>query len=382
MRVRSPEPLLVLVVILASMAALAACRAPTAPAARSSQVTLVPHVFHTDDGQLIPSELGRLTVPENREGSSARTIDIAFVRFKSTSKTPGPPLFLLEGGPGLSGISNTRAIMYALLPVLLDAGDVITFDQRGVGLSRPTMDCPETWAFPLDTVRTRETLVAVARDRARACASFWSARGVDVTACHTNASADDIDAIRSALGVEKMALLGGSYGSHLTLATIRRHGARVSRAIMNGTEGPDDTLKLPSNVQKQIENVARLVAADPAMHRLVPDFQTLMRSVLDRLDRAPVSTMVDDGGREVPITLSRFDLQLITAQNLGSTRVIRQLPAAYYDMAHNDFSWLAGQVLKFSHTPFTSAMTLEMDCASGVSPARATPAGSGDTRRW
>lgn len=352
---------------------LAACREPATPPASRSALTLVPHVFAFADGRAEAAESGRLTVPENREAANSRTIDIAFVRFRSTSKNPGPPIFLLEGGPGLSSLDNTRNVMYPLLPILREAGDVISFDQRGVdGHSRPALTCAETWDFPLDTVRTRDSMLAIARARSRSCAQFWTGHGVDLGAYHTNASADDVDALRAALGAEKMVLLGGSYGSHLVLATVRRHGDKVERIIMNGVEGPDHTLKLPSNIQKQLENIGRLVAADTRMRTLIPDFVGLVRSVLARLEQAPVQAEVVDPatGKPVKVLLSRFDLQMMTARGLGSSAFIRRLPAAYYDMSRGDFTWLGQAMLAVSREPFGRAMSAQMDCASGVSEER------------
>ncbi len=351
----------------------AACRDPRSPQASRDTMTLVPHVFRFADGHAEAAESGRLIVPENRDAPGSRTIDIAFVRFRSTSKNPGPPIFLVEGGPGLSSIDNTRNVMYPLLPILREAGDVITFDQRGVdGHSRPALNCAESWDVPLDTVRTRESLLALARTRSRSCAQFWTSHGVDLAAYHTNASADDIDALRAAIGAEKMSLLGGSYGSHLVLATVRRHGMKVDRIIMNGVEGPDHTLKLPSNIQTHLETIGRLVAADTRMRTLIPDFVGLVRSVLARLEQAPVQAEIADpaSGKPVKLLLSRFDLQMVTAWGLGSSAFIRRLPAAYYDMSKGDFTWLGQAVLALSTQPFGRAMSFQMDCASGVSEER------------
>jgi hypothetical protein len=110
---------------------IAACRESGRTAASGDVLTLVPHVFGFADGHAEAAESGRLTVPENRDAPGSRTIDIAFVRFRSTSKNPGAPIFLLEGGPGLSSIDNTRSVMSPLLPILRDAGDVIRSRKSG-----------------------------------------------------------------------------------------------------------------------------------------------------------------------------------------------------------------------------------------------------------
>jgi pimeloyl-ACP methyl ester carboxylesterase len=87
-------------------------------------------------------------------------------------------------------------------------------------------------------------------------------KGIDLAAFTTEENADDVEALRMALGVKSLTLIAGSYGSHLALAVIRRHSNHLERAILFGTEGLDQTFKLPSNVQATLEKLAALVRAD------------------------------------------------------------------------------------------------------------------------
>jgi len=48
-----------------------------------------PYVFTTQKGEKIDAELGTFFVPENRSDPQSHKIELAFVRFKSTSKHPG-----------------------------------------------------------------------------------------------------------------------------------------------------------------------------------------------------------------------------------------------------------------------------------------------------
>ena len=54
------------------------------------------------------AELGRLRVPENRQEEGSRTIELAFVRLRSTAAEPSPPLFVLPGGPGSRSVPVAR----------------------------------------------------------------------------------------------------------------------------------------------------------------------------------------------------------------------------------------------------------------------------------
>src|SRR5688572_24563083 len=75
---------------------------------KAGDLRIEPYVFESFRGEKVDSELGHLLVPENRQKPSSRLIELAFVRFKSTSKEPGPPIVYLAGGPGGSGISAGR----------------------------------------------------------------------------------------------------------------------------------------------------------------------------------------------------------------------------------------------------------------------------------
>ncbi len=85
-----------------------------------------------------------------------------------------------------------------------------------------------------------------------------------------------------------------SYGTTLALATIKRHGQNIDRSILAGVEGLDDALKLPSDVQQHLADIDRLVKADPTLNRQIPDFLGLMKTVLDRLDKQPITVEIID----------------------------------------------------------------------------------------
>lgn len=307
------------------------------PARRDGRVTAAfdPFALETHDGETIVGELGRLLVPERHARPEGPLIELAFLRLPSTSDAPGPPVVFLAGGPGLSPIDWLRwPRARGWAEALRAAGDLILLDQRGVGLSRPRLDCPQSLALPLDRPVTREELLAEYEARSREAVDFWRDRGVDLGAYNTEENADDVDALREALGVETISLVGESYGSHLGLAVIRRHGARIHRAVLSLVEGPDHTDKLPSTSQRLLE---RLDLAGP-----------LEEALARTEDQA-------------------FELRLVAARSIGDLEFLRLLPAR---LAGADPGWLAREALRLRRRWLGSAMTWAMDCASGVSPER------------
>ena len=70
-------------------------------------LTIEPGTFQAS-GQRLDAEFGTLRVPENRSNPASRTLELKFVRLKSTSPNPGSPIVYLAGGPGGTGIGTAR----------------------------------------------------------------------------------------------------------------------------------------------------------------------------------------------------------------------------------------------------------------------------------
>jgi pimeloyl-ACP methyl ester carboxylesterase len=340
---------------------------------KSGDVTLEPYIFEAQNGQKVEAELGHLFVLENRTNPQSKLIELAFVRFKSTGKNPGTPILYLVGGPGGSAISQGRGVGFQLYMALREAGDFILLDQRGTGMSKPNLTCREQLNYPLDKPLEREELLRLYLEQSRACAQYWRSHGVDLSGYNTNENADDVAALRKGLGIPKLSLFGTSYGTHLSLTTIRRHGENLNRVVIAGIEGPDHTYKLPSNVQSNLEQIAQIYKADANVGKALPDFLGLMQTLLARLEKQPVTVEVTDPEtkQKVNVTVGAFDLQFLIANFLpGRVSAMKRFPAVALAMSKGDFSFLAQISLGARRDTIGSAMSFVMDCASGVSRKR------------
>jgi pimeloyl-ACP methyl ester carboxylesterase len=361
-------------ITLVGLAAIA-CGPATAQDADSLKVDLRERMLTMASGRSVVAQIGRIQVPENRSKSGSRLIEVAFLRVKYAGEHPGTPNVLLAGGPGASGIELVERLVKAGGESALElmGGDLIGIDERGVGLSRPNLRSAVRYDLPLDRPADPALDLALMAERCREVAKGFRSQGIDLSGYNTAESADDIDAIREALGYDKLNVWGRSYGSHLALATLRRHERHVARVIACCPEGPDHTLKLPSQVEACLERLAKLVAADRKLRDAVPDLRALMKLVLDELKKQPVRIKVDHPltGQKVEVAIGKFDVQLLTARALGDSRMMRTLPAAYVAMSRGDFAQVARLiVLNRSQRGVESAMKHMMDCSSGASPAR------------
>ena len=339
---------------------------------KAGELKFEPVIFEAGSGQKVEAERGFLTVPENRRKPDSRLIQIGFVRFKSTSVNPKSPIVYLAGGPGSSGVAAARSARFPMFMALREVGDVIALDQRGVGISKPNLNCLNTLDIPLDKVVSENEYLEAVRERSRECAKYWKEQGADLTGYNTLENADDINDLRKALGVAKINLVGISYGTHLGLTILKRHGKNIERAVLAGVEGLDHTYKLPGNIQLQLEAIAREVKTDPELNAKIPDLPALMKRVLDKVEQSPPMVEFTDPRtqQKVKIPIGKFELQYLTSVGLGDTTMISQLPALFHAMDQGDFSFLAPQVAGLRRRGIGSAMIFMMDCASGISKQR------------
>ncbi len=337
-------------------------------------ITLEPYTFVSAKHESVAAEWGVLRVPENRANPASRRIELAFVRFKSTAEDPGPPIVYLAGGPGNSGIAAARGTRFPLFMALRSVGDVIALDPRGVGASRPLLDCEETEDYPLDQPGDRTRVVNLVREKCHKCAAAIRQQGIDLDGYTVDASAHDVEDLRRALGAESLSLWGISYGTTLGLDIIRLHGDHVHKAILAGAEGTDDMLKKPARVDSILALVARLASRDPAVASDVPDLIGAMRRQIAALQRQPVRVRIKDAATEDPsdsvtVVLGAYDYQWAAYQLFG-TKDYEWLPGFVWTVGQGDFRWWGEITARERRSGIGSAMTFHTDCASGASAER------------
>ncbi len=325
----------------------------------------------THDRREYKADVGTFTVPENRSDPDSNVISLSVMRVKSLNPDAGPPIFILAGGPGGSSTANLLDYLNESRE-LLDQGDLIAVDQRGVGRSRPVLSRRFTRDLPLDEPATREDLIAAYCAVIEESKAYWREQGVDLAGYTTTEAADDIDAVREALGYSTMRLFGRSYGSHFGLSIIRRHGDKVASAVFQGIEGPDHTFKTPRQIERGLEDLDALIERDETLNEQIPSFLTLVRRVLRKFKKGPINVEIDLGEKKgvQTVAVSKFDVQYWTANSIGRMSSMVDVPATYYAMANDDFTEIAKFAADMRTVAVVSAMAAVTDCASGMSAAR------------
>lgn len=354
--------------------ALSAALASGAPA-DTSRLSFTPYTVKALDGVERPAELGRLVVPELHARRTGKQIAIVFLRFRSPAPSPGPPILFLPGGPGYPGTLLARTPPYLELFEKLRAGsDVIVLDQRGSGLSDPTLQCAVRSSLPLDAFETELKTAAALGSMLRPCVRLVRDDGFAIEAYNTAESVEDLEDLRRALGVERLRLIGVSYGTELALEMIRRHGDRVDAAVLAGTRGPDMTWRLPSVNDYQLKRFSALVAQDPRWGRDLPDLEGSVRRLIERLSWRPAVLSITDlkAGKKVRMRIGPSGVQAIIGSDLSDWTRAPLLPAMFASLASGDSTLFVRRIEDLVNTTSSgiSVMQVATDCASGASPER------------
>jgi len=223
----------------------------------------------------VAAQCGTLQVPENRAAPGGRKLDLFVAVLPANTVAPKEdPLFILAGGPGQA--ASQLAPLAQRLSDVRRTRDIVLVDQRGTGRSSP-LTCD---AFkPSDDVAQSFDVDSV--QKAKACLAELAARGVDVAQYTTDAWVADLDAVRAALGYPRVNLWGGSYGTRVALAYLRRHPDRVRTMVLDGVAGPG--MVVPRDVwpsrDEALEAVVAACAGSPACRAQHPDLAATLRTL-------------------------------------------------------------------------------------------------------
>ncbi|HEX6748411.1 MAG TPA: alpha/beta fold hydrolase [Longimicrobium sp.] len=309
---------------------------------------------------------GTLEVWENREARSGRTIPIRFAVIPATGTATRDPVVPIPGGPG-SGTVEQAAGMAGELAELRDARDILLVDLRGAGGSN-LLDCE------MYGPRLADYLGAFyPAERVRRCAERWRGRA-DLSRYNNDASADDLDEVRAALGYERLNLYGTSAGTRTALVYMRRHPDRVRSAVLHGVVPTDAAMPLHTapDAQRAMDGVLGECAREPACNAAFPALGDDLRVVVvARLERGPVEVTVTDPatGEPVRMPLSRdlFAEGVRYMTYSGSSASL--VPAVLHQAARGDLGPAAEQAL-FSRREIVNSgshgVYLSFTCAEDV----------------
>lgn len=173
------------------------------------------------------------------------TVELALTRRRATSPSRRIGSLLINpGGPGASAVGYLQAAYTAIPADVRARFDLVAFDPRGVGRSRPVR-CGTTAEldryFALDPTPDNDTeLKALQQGNSDLVAGCLRRSSPQLPFVATVDTARDMDAVRAAVGDDKLSYLGYSYGTTLGAAYLDAYPTKVRAMVLDG--GIDPTL--------------------------------------------------------------------------------------------------------------------------------------------
>lgn len=353
----------------------------TGKAVAPRTMILTPDVVTDEQGRSVAVERGLIFVSENRRDPNARLIAVHFVRFPAIrpGQNDRAPVFLLPGGPGW-GFDLTDSLVFDEIERLRQTRAVVYMSQRGYpgdpGLV-PALSV-QYEAVSVDVVTT--PVERAERDRATLATTQaqWQARGVDVSGYDILNITDDLHDLRAALDYDKIVLRGCSFGSQWSLAYMNRWPETVDRALLSGVEPLDYGYDSPRWLWASLERVATPAEADADLAPHIPDGGLLeaLKTVIQRLEAAPVDVSITIGGEDVVVPVTADDLRgLLTSLSLNRRRPnenLAQWPRFILEMHGGDYRFLAARVASDRARERAEALILPLiNHSVGISADRA-----------
>jgi pimeloyl-ACP methyl ester carboxylesterase len=166
---------------------------------------------------------GYVPVPLHRDLPDGETIHIYFEVYAHSNPGPAESAIVANaGGPALT-TSGLRFLWLGLFGANLDAHDLLLIDDRGRGMSG-LIDCQEL---------QHGTGSSIDREATDCAAQL----GDDDSSYGTGDVALDVEAVRAALGYEKLDYYGGSYGAMDASAYATRFGEHLRSVILDSPAG-------------------------------------------------------------------------------------------------------------------------------------------------
>lgn len=283
-----------------------------------------------------------VTVPLDRSGRLPGSVHLRVQRIRAV-RPSRPPVVVFAAAPGASAIREQFFPAAGSVGIERFLGgqrrDILLIDLRGTGGSD---------ALQCEALQSRGFTAG-----AGAAAECAASLGAAARHYSIRESVRDVDAVRTALHIRRVALFGDGFGATIALAYARRYPGRVERMVLHSPRavGPIDPF-FRAGMQSAPRLLSGICPGSPCRagaRTSLSDFRGLGR----RLQAGPLSGTVGVGdGTRKPAAVGAFDLFDLLASGGVDPVGLAQLPAAVRSAAKGDPLPLLRTVsLSASHRP-------------------------------
>ncbi len=227
---------------------------------------------------------------ENHSNNSGKKISLYIIVIPSLNKTNRPPIFMIEGGPGLS-VSSGAAFYADKTNPYRQNNDVVLVDVRGTGKSNP-LHCPslqqkENLQQQLDEMYPTE--------KVKACYELLSKEN-DLKQYNTTNVVKDLEELRNWLGYKKITVYGISYGTRVALQYMRMYPKVLVSAVLWSPVPTYARMPLyhAKFAQQALEKIWEDCKEDSSCNENYPGISNEFISLMERLKLKPAEYVFKD----------------------------------------------------------------------------------------
>lgn len=234
----------------------------------------------------IAAQCARFEVPENHAAPDGRKISLhlAWLPATDAGAVQDDPVFFLAGGPGQAATESWPLVDGAFRDVR-KRRNVVLIDQRGTGRSTP-LTCRDAVGDD-DSSQSEQAALDASVAAVERCAKSLS---VDPRYFTTTDAIADLDAVRAALGVAKIDVVGVSYGTRVAQQYAGRYPQHTRAVVLDGV-APNELIlgsEHARNLDAALAAQFKLCQQTPACRaRFGGDPREQLRLLMARLQAAP-----------------------------------------------------------------------------------------------
>jgi len=354
---------------LAALAAASCILSPGAPARAAAPAADNPAVAADPCPPSLPANWRclRVIVPQDYAAPEAGTAEVRVVVAPATRPKPKPEaVFLIQGGPGVSGTAVAGAGFVASIGALQANHDLVVVDERQVSgpdaLTCPPSGPPEKFSTWGEDVFSQGHL--------KACLTR-SAPRAGLATLTTETFARDLESVRAALGYDGLKFYAANHGGRIVQAYMRRFPGRTRAAVLADT-GPMDEPIAWSSARWTLRAVKATLAAcgaDATCRAAYPHVQAEFDALMARADSPGLEASIAHDGVTETVVFDRATVLAFFGAHFHFMRDVAAIPFEVHELASRDpgrVAAVAGNIAAYQKALFSRlalGVWMSVECA-------------------
>ena len=306
---------------------------------------------------------GYLSVPESRNDTNSRYIQIATAIIKNASgNSNAEAIVYIPGGPGGSGILSLR---FWLNHPLHNTHDIVLVDLRGTGFSKPRL-CKNLGNNLFNILAQNQTSNRDEQEKVKAvtdCKNMLIAEGFDLKAYNSSSIAQDLHELKNRVGYRKWTVFGISYGTFMAKVYANLYPNDISSIILDSpisnitTYYNYNTTGYVRSLFKTFEECLQ----DSLCNKEYPNLKEKYFETIKNLRKFPITVKAQEL-KSGEFTFNEQDFQITLHQSLYKKKLIEIVPLLIYQFNQRNQDALSNLV-----TAFSGAFNIDYGFYYGVS---------------